>query len=141
VTAEIIGAAINVHRELGPGLLESAYEQCLAIELRHAGVPFERQVDLPIVYRGMPIDARYRVDLIVRNRVVVEIKAVADIAPVHEAQLLTYLRLTELPVGLLLNFHAPRLLDGIRRYANTANTAPRAPSSPPHSAPSATLRA
>ncbi len=114
-TEAIIGAAIEVHRELGPGLLESIYEECLCREFRLRGIPFRRQVDLPVSYKGSPIELGYRIDLIVYDAVVVELKTVDHILPVHTAQLMTYLRLTGKRVGLLLNFKAPVLVDGIMR--------------------------
>lgn len=116
LTREIIGAAIDVHRELGPGLLESAYEVCLAFELERRGVSFRRQVDLPVTYKGVQLSQSYRIDFLVAERVVVELKCVEAVLPVHEAQLLTYLRLSGLPVGLILNFNVPRLKDGIHRF-------------------------
>ena len=115
VTQRIIGAAIEVHRHLGPGLLESAYEECLALELRAAGVPFERQIVLPVSYKGRTLDAGYRLDLLVADTVVVELKSVAELLPVHEAQLLTYLRLSGKRVGLLINFNVTSLRQGIMR--------------------------
>jgi GxxExxY protein len=115
LTEAIIGAAIEVHRALGPGLLESAYEECLAHELGLRGLPFERQVALPVTYKGVRLDAGYRLDLVVARSVVVELKAVQAIEPIHEAQLLSYLRLGGWKVGLLINFHVPVLKDGIRR--------------------------
>lgn len=114
----IIGAAIEVHRVLGPGLLESSYEECLAHELKLRRIPFKRQVALPLIYKGVRLDEGYRIDLLVDHRVVVELKAVEHILPVHEVQLLTYLRLTGTWLGLLLNFHSPILLRGIRRIVN-----------------------
>ena len=116
VTERVIGAAIAVHRHLGPGLLESAYEECLCWELSESGVSYARQVALPIIYKGVRLDRAYSIDLIVERRVVVELKAVGSLAPVHEAQLLTYLKLTGIKIGLLLNFNAPVLRDGIRRF-------------------------
>jgi GxxExxY protein len=104
-----------VHRQLGPGLLESAYEQCLCHELHLRGLAFQRQVELPIVYKGLKLDCGYRLDLIVENEVVVELKAIERLLPVHEAQLLTYLRLTGKRVGLLINFNVPLLTTGIIR--------------------------
>lgn len=115
LTREIIGAAIDVHKELGPGLLESAYEECLAIELELRGIKFQRQCGVPIVYRGRTIECSYRLDLLVEDQVIVEIKAVDRFDPVHQAQLLTYLRLTRKRVGLILNFNTPYLRDGIKR--------------------------
>jgi len=115
ITEQIIGAAIEVHRVLGPGLLESAYEECLCHELRLRGMSFERQRHLPVEYKGMTLDCSYRIDLLVGNTIVVEIKAVSDIEPIHEAQLLTYLRLGGWKTGLLINFNVPVLKNGIRR--------------------------
>lgn len=114
-TSQIIGAAIEVHRTLGPGLLESAYTRCLAQELSIIKVPFEREVDLPVTYKGTTLDCGYRMDLVVDRAVVVEVKAVSEIIPIHEAQLLTYLRLSGHRVGLLINFHTKVLKDGIIR--------------------------
>ena len=115
LTEAVIGAAIEVHRVLGPGLLESAYEQCLCYELSARGMSFARQVELPVVYKDVRLDCGYRMDLVVEDRVIVEIKTVDRLAPVHEAQLLTYLRLSGKKVGLLLNFHAVALNRGIKR--------------------------
>jgi GxxExxY protein len=114
-TEQIIGAAIEVHKVLGPGLLESAYEECLCRELAVRSIPFERQRSLPVEYKGTKLDCGYRLDLLVANSVVVEIKAVSAIEPVHEAQLLTYLKLGGWKVGLLINFNVALLKDGIRR--------------------------
>ncbi|MBI1746700.1 MAG: GxxExxY protein [Acidobacteria bacterium] len=115
ITEQIIGAAIEVHRALGPGLLESTYEECLCRELGLRTIPFERQKPLPVEYKGVKLDCGYRLDLLVANRVVVEIKAVSSIEPIHEAQLLTYLKLGGWKLGLLINFNVPMLKDGIRR--------------------------
>jgi GxxExxY protein len=115
ITQEVIGAAIAVHRALGPGLLESAYQECLSQELVLRGIPFERQVPLPLEYRGITCECGYRLDLLVAGAVVVEIKSIEAIAPIHEAQLLTYLRLGGWCVGLLMNFNVVVLKDGIRR--------------------------
>ncbi len=115
MTGEVIGAAIEVHRALGPGLPESAYEACLAHELALRGVPCRRQVPLRIRYKDLEIDDAYRMDLVVRESIVVEVKAVDKVLPVHEAQLLTYLRMSGLHVGLLLNFEVEVLRDGIVR--------------------------
>jgi GxxExxY protein len=117
LTHEIIGSAIDVHRHLGPGLLESAYRECLCHELRLRGVDFRRELHLPVAYKGIKLDCGYRVDVLVANVVVVELKAIQFITPVHEAQLLTYLRLGGWKLGLLINFNVPRLKDGIRRRA------------------------
>ena len=116
LTQRIIGAAIEVHRQLGPGLLESAYEECFARELQLRGVAFDRQKPIPVVYKGVKLECGYRIDLLVENRVVVELKASEAIAPVHEAVVLTYLKLSGNRVGLLINFHVSVLKDGIRRY-------------------------
>lgn len=118
LTWRILGAAIEVHRELGPGLLENAYRECLVDELRRTGLCVERELALPVVFRGRKIDFAYRADLVVNEEVLVELKAVEVLLPIHEAQTLTYMRLAHLPVGLLLNFHVPRLKDGIRRFVN-----------------------
>jgi GxxExxY protein len=115
LTHETIGAAIDVHRHLGPGLLESAYRECLCHELRLRGVDFRRELNLPVHYKGIKLDCGYRVDVLVANLVLVELKAVRFLTPVHEAQLLTYLRLGGWTVGLLINFHVPVLKDGICR--------------------------
>jgi GxxExxY protein len=112
---EIVDAAIAVHRELGPGLLESAYEQCLAFELVRRGLKVERQKVLPVIYQELQIDAGYRIDLLVQDRVVVELKAVEKLETIHEAQVLTYLKLSRCRIGLLLNFNVRLLQDGIRR--------------------------
>lgn len=114
-TASIIGAAIEVHRQPGPGLLESAYEQCLCHELHLRGLPFKCQIDLPVSYKGLQLDCGYKIDLIVNDEVVVELKSVEKIVPVHEAQLLTYLKLSGKTVGLLINFNVPLLARGIIR--------------------------
>ncbi len=115
LTEEIIGAAIEVHRHLGPGLLESAYEECLCHELSLRGFSFERQKPLPLQYKGIKLDCGYRVDLLVEGKVVLELKCADSITPVHEAQLLTYLRLSGAKVGLILNFHVAAMRDGIKR--------------------------
>ena len=115
LTKRIIGLAIEVHRDTGPGLLESAYERCLCLELEQAGIPYERQVGVPIVYKGVRLQDGCRAGIVVANAVILEIKAVSVIIPAHEAQLQTYLRISGIRVGLLLNFHAVRLIDGLRR--------------------------
>jgi len=115
LTEKIVGCAIAVHRELGPGLLESAYEICLCHALRAAELRVDRQVELPIRFRGVSLDAGYRIDLRIADRVIIEVKAVEAIQRVHEAQLLTYLRLSGLRTGLILNFNVPMLKDGIKR--------------------------
>ena len=114
-TKEIIGAAITVHRHLGPGLLESAYEECLCYELMEKGIPYTRQVSLPVVYKDIHLDCGYRIDLVAYGNVVVELKTVEKLLPIHEAQLLTYLRLSGHKTGLLINFNSAPLKDGIRR--------------------------
>jgi len=114
-TSAIIGAAIEVHRHLGPGLLESAYEECLCHELHLRGLTFERQVDLPVTYKGLHLGCGYKIDLIVEHEVVLELKAVEALLPVHEAQLLTYLKLSGKHVGLLINFNTAVLIRGIKR--------------------------
>ena len=114
-TSPIIGAAIEVHRNLGPGLLESAYEECLCHELQLRGLDFKRQVPLPLLYKGLRLDCGYKIDLIVRDEVILELKAIEKLLPIHEAQLLTYLRLTGRRVGLLINFNVPLLTQGIVR--------------------------
>ncbi len=116
LTARVIGAAITVHRQLGPGLLESAYEECLGFELEWGGIAYERQVALPLEYRGHRLDCGYRIDFVVENRLIIEIKAVEKILPIHEAQVLTSLRLTRRPLALLLNFNTNLLKQGIRRF-------------------------
>jgi GxxExxY protein len=115
VTEAIIGAAIEIHRELGPGLLESAYEECLCHELHLRQLLFRRQLDLPVQYKGLKLDCGYRIDLLVNDSVIVEIKAVPRLLPVHEAQLVTYLRLSGKRVGLLINFNVAALKNGIVR--------------------------
>jgi GxxExxY protein len=114
ITAQIIGSALAVHRELGPGFLESIYARALCIELQARSLPFEREKTIPVLYRGVPIPGQ-RVDLIVDSRVVVEVKSVSAIEPIHVAQLVSYLKTTGLRVGLLINFHERLLKDGIRR--------------------------
>jgi GxxExxY protein len=114
----ILGAALEVHRIVGPGLLESAYEECLAYELTHRGVSFERQKLLPLRYKNLSLEQFYRMDFLIGGLVVVELKAVEEILPIHEAQLLTYLRLSSLWLGLLLNFNVRVLKSGIRRLVN-----------------------
>lgn len=115
ITDKIIGAAIEVHRALGAGLLESAYEACLAYELTLRGLKVEEQKPIPLVYKEVHLEVGYRLDLLVENAVIVEVKAVEQLAPVHEAQLLSYLKLSGKRLGLLINFNVPVLRDGIRR--------------------------
>jgi len=118
LTGKIIGAAIEVHRTLGPGLLESAYEACLVFELQEKGLNIERQKPLPLVYKNVKLDSGYRLDLIVETKVVVEVKSMTEIAAVHKAQLLSYLRLANLQIGLLINFNVKMLKQGIHRIIN-----------------------
>jgi len=118
VSGAIVNSAMRVHSLLGPGLLESAYDACLAHELRKRGFRVDTQVGLPVVYDGEKLDLGYRIDLIVENLVIVEVKCVEAIHPVHEAQLLSYLRLSRKSVGLLINFHVARLKDGIKRMVD-----------------------
>jgi GxxExxY protein len=115
LTEKVIGAAIEVHRSVGPGLLESTYQECLCHELGLRGIPFVRQLILPAEYKGVRLNCSYRIDLLIDSAVVVEIKAVAAIDPVHTAQLLTYMRLGGWRIGLLMNFNVPALRNGIRR--------------------------
>jgi GxxExxY protein len=118
VTEKIIGAAIEVHRHLGPGLLESVYEAALAYELTQAGLAVERQKPVSVAYKGLRFDEGYRIDLLIGNAVVVELKCVDSVLPIHEAQLLSYLKLTGLKIGLLINFKVPVLKQGIKRISN-----------------------
>ena len=118
ITDAIIGSAIEVHQALGPGLLESAYEECLCHELAERGLAFRRQVPLPVVYKGVRLECGYRMDVVVERRVIVELKTVERLMPVHQAQLLTYLKLTRIRLGLLMNFHVSVLHCGIRRLIN-----------------------
>jgi GxxExxY protein len=118
LTEKIIGPAIEIHKALGPGLLESAYETCLAHELSLVNILFERQVPLPVTYKSCSLDCGYRLDFLVENTVVLELKAVDLLQPIHEAQLLTYLKLGGWPIGLLINFNVPVLTKGIKRIVN-----------------------
>jgi GxxExxY protein len=118
ITGQIIAAAMRVHSTLGPGLLESAYEACCLHELRKQGLKCENQVSLPVVYDGVTIDLGYRMDLVVEDQVVVELKCIQALDRVHEAQILSYLKLSGKPVGLLINFHVAHLRDGIKRFVN-----------------------
>ena len=115
LTEKIIGFAIEVHRQLGPGLLESTYEECLCFELEQAAMACRRQVSLPVVYKSVQLDCGYRLDIVVENRVILELKTVERLLPVHEAQMLTYLKLSGLATGLLINFNSAVLKDGLRR--------------------------
>ena len=116
LTEKIIGAAIEVHRHLGPGLLESAYEECLAQELTTQGIAFARQVPVPVTYKGRTVEPGFRADMVVENAVLLELKAVEALAPIHEAQVLTYLKLGGYKTGLLMNFNAAPLVKGIKRF-------------------------
>lgn len=115
ITEKIIGAAIEVHKTIGPGLLESAYEECLGYEMGLRGLDFERQVPLPVAYKGVTLDCGYRLDFLVEKAVVLELKAIDALQPIHEAQVLTYLKLGGWTLGLLINFNVPLLRDGIKR--------------------------
>jgi GxxExxY protein len=116
LTGRIIGLAIEVHRTVGPGLLEAFYSECLADELEQAGIPFQRQIPAPAVYKGKTLPLGFRADIVVANAVLLEIKAVTALLAAHDAQILTYLRMSQIRIGLLLNFHAIRLKDGLRRF-------------------------
>lgn len=129
LTERVIGLAIGVHRELGPGLLESTYELCLFDELSRAGLTTQRQLSLPVVFRERVIESGYRIDLLVRSVLLIELKSVERILPIHEAQLLTYMRLAGVPVGLLINFNVPVLKDGVLRRVLT-RPSPRPPRTP-----------
>jgi GxxExxY protein len=121
LTERIIGVCIDVHSELGPGLLESVYEECLCLALDAAFIGYVRQGSVPVVFRGQQIDQGFRFDLLVEREVIVEVKAVEQIMSIHKAQVLTYLKLTGAPLGLLINFHVPVLKEGIRRLVNPAS--------------------
>jgi GxxExxY protein len=116
VTERIIGAAIEVHRALGPGLLESAYQACLRHELGLQGLAFEAEKILPVTYKGVTLDCGYRIDVVVEDLVIVELKSVSEIASIHEAQILSYMKISGCPVGLLINFNVSRLTQGIKRF-------------------------
>ena len=117
LTGKVIGAAIEVHKALGPGLLETAYEECLCHEFKLRSFPFERQKELPIEYKGLKLDCGYRLDIVVWSKIILELKSCSELQPIHEAQLLTYLKLTGLKVGLLINFNVPVLKEGIKRLS------------------------
>jgi GxxExxY protein len=127
ITAPIISAGIEVHRHLGAGLLESTYLQCLQFELAARKVRFQVQRPIPLVYKGQSLDASYRIDLLVEDLVVVEVKSVAEVLPVHRSQVLTYLRLADCPIGLVINFNVPLLVDGVKRVLNPAASVRSAP--------------
>jgi GxxExxY protein len=131
ISRRIIGAAIEVHRHLGPGLLESAYQTCLAFELKELGLKLEDQKPLPVVYKQVKLDCGYRIDLVVEDEIIVEIKAIEKLLPIHEAQVLSYLRLAKKRVGLLMNFHVPVLKDGLKRIVNDYPDAERKKSQAP----------
>ena len=116
LSRSVIGCAIEVHRNLGPGLLESTYRQCLAHELSQAGISFQMELPLPVRYKGILLDCGYRIDLLVNGDVIVEIKSVESVLPIHDAQTLTYMRLAKVPVGLLINFNVIKLQSGIKRF-------------------------
>jgi GxxExxY protein len=118
ISEKIIGCAIQVHRILGPGLLESTYEVCLIHELRKAGLEVQSQLALPVIYDGIKLDAGYRIDLLVENAVIVELKAIDSLLPIHEAQVISYLKLSGKKVGLLINFNVKQLIKGLKRLAN-----------------------
>ncbi len=115
LSERVIGLAIDVHRQLGPGLLESAYEECLSFEFKQNGISYARQVPLPVVYKAVQLDCGYRMDMVVERQLVIEIKAVERLMPIHETQMLTYLRLSGHKIGLLMNFNSVMLKDGLRR--------------------------
>ena len=116
ITKKIIGAAIEVHRALGPGLLESTYHARLAHELRQQGLEVEKEKELPVTYKGVTLDCGYRIDLLIQHTVIVELKAVKELTAIHEAQILSYLKLSVCPVGLLINFNVRQLTEGIKRF-------------------------
>ncbi|NLJ83246.1 MAG: GxxExxY protein [Bacteroidales bacterium] len=116
ITEKIIGCAIDVHKQLGPGLLESAYEECLFYELKNIGLEVKKQLALPLVYKEIKLDAGYRIDLMVENKIIIEIKSVETIAEIHKAQLMTYMKLANIKVGLLMNFNVTKLKNGIVRW-------------------------
>ena len=116
LTEKIIGCAIEVHKRLGPGLLESAYEECLSYELQSIGLKIDRQVAVPVVYKDIKLECGYRIDILVENTVIIELKSIEAFAPVHEAQILTYLKFAQKTIGLLINFNVTLLKDGLKRY-------------------------
>jgi GxxExxY protein len=118
ISEKVIGAAIEVHRNLGPGLLESVYEECLCYELSQQGLKFQRQVEVPVLYKGVKLDCGYRLDLLVEDLIIVEIKSTESLLPVFAAQLLTYLKICRKRIGLLINFNVPILRNGLKRVAN-----------------------
>lgn len=118
LSSKIIGASIEVHKQLGPGLLESTYEVCLGHELKLMGLEVKQQIPLPVIYKDIKLNAGYRIDMIVENKIIVEIKSVDALAPIHTAQILTYLKLKDLKLGLLINFNEIKVVDGIKRIIN-----------------------
>ena len=116
LTEKVIGCAIEVHRVLGPGLLESAYQRCLALELRNLGLQFDTEVPMPVRYKNEILDCGYRADMLIEKSVLLELKAVETILPIHQAQLLTYMKLSGIRIGLLINFYQSRLIDGLKRF-------------------------
>jgi len=116
LSRSVIGCAIEVHRNLGPGLLESTYRQCLACELSHAEIAFQMEVPLPVRYKDILLDCGYRIDLLISDDLIVEIKNIEALLPIHQAQILTYMRLASVPLGLLINFNVTKLQSGIRRF-------------------------
>jgi GxxExxY protein len=118
LTKTIIGAAIEVHRTLGPGLLESTYEACLFYELDQMGLYVERQVELPVKYKKVSLNVGYKIDLLVENQVIIELKSVKELLPVHTAQIITYLKISNTSKGLLMNFNVSKLIDGVKRISN-----------------------
>ena len=116
LSQRVIGSAMDVHRQLGPGLLEAVYEECLCFELKQARIEYHRQVPLPVSYKGVQLECGYRMDIVVEHQLIVEIKAIERFLPIHEAQILTYLRLSGLPIALMLNFNSVTLKDGLRRF-------------------------
>ena len=116
LSRSVIGCALEVHRTLGPGLLESTYRQCLACELSHAQIPFQMEVPLPVRYKDILLDCGYRIDVVVSGDLIVEVKSIETLLPIHQAQILTYLRLAKIPIGLLINFNVTKLQNGIKRF-------------------------
>jgi len=116
LTEAIIGCSIEVHRHLGPGLLESTYQQCLAHEMKNNGIAFQLEYPIPVEYKGVRLDCGYRLDFLIENQVILELKAVEEIHGIHKAQILTYMKLAQIKTGLLINFNVPKLVDGVRRF-------------------------
>ena len=121
IATEIVDSCFKIHKELGPGLLESAYETCLEHELSKRGFSVERQIPQPIIYDGIAINAGYRIDLLINGLIIIELKAVEQLAPIHTAQLITYLKLSKKTLGFLVNFHTPLIKNGLKRIANNHN--------------------